>query len=398
MEKDPEPTRAEIRKWPQELKDMRKVELHRKRMLRFRGRRADQKKNMHEECRRLEQELEQRLTGLSRNGDCTGRGRTAQVQHQMQQLVLERECLREESETLRQELARYQKFTQLVQTSKKTITPTLDDTCIVDATEPHSAVTVRRIDSKWQPIQQEAGHRVYFPTSPSFFFHPFTMQEFTTVLRRHDDNTATDSSQLAWAGVYLGWSVYHGTVAPGKKWLSSHMRCSKRMECTIDSLVSRLTSEEDGSKWPIMATPSDINVTAEINIQTVQQLDENKFVLVRNLYGGVIIRYMCLIEQARLEMVEGKRKFKFYYAIGDSKANARTREVELTSDDNVRWITDEGGYSLTLTEVDESSVEVVFDSLGCFESEQQARGHFIMFGHIVTRWDQLVTSSNLLKF
>ncbi|ETP16263.1 hypothetical protein F441_09111, partial [Phytophthora nicotianae CJ01A1] len=79
-------------------------------------------------------------------------------------------------------------------------------------------------------------------------------------------------------------------------------------------------------------------------------------------------------------------------------ANARTREVELTSDDNVRWITDEGGYSLTLTEVDESSVEVVFDSLGCFESEEQARGHFIMFDRLVTRWDQLVTSSNLLTF
>ncbi|KAG2777734.1 hypothetical protein PC129_g23972 [Phytophthora cactorum] len=49
MENDPEPTLGETRKWPQELKDMRKGELHRKRMLSFRDRRAVQKQIMHEE-------------------------------------------------------------------------------------------------------------------------------------------------------------------------------------------------------------------------------------------------------------------------------------------------------------------------------------------------------------
>ncbi|KAG2775872.1 hypothetical protein PC129_g5760 [Phytophthora cactorum] len=60
-EVDPAPTRAEIRKWPQELKGMRKLELHRKRMARFHGRRTVEKKSMHEEFRRLQRELEQRL-------------------------------------------------------------------------------------------------------------------------------------------------------------------------------------------------------------------------------------------------------------------------------------------------------------------------------------------------
>ncbi|KAF1776220.1 hypothetical protein GQ600_6888 [Phytophthora cactorum] len=77
------------------------------------------------------------------------------------------------------------------------------------------------------------------------------------------------------------------------------------------------------------------------------------------------------MDWSKVEMVEGKWKFKFYYFIGDSKVNARSREVESTSQDEVQWITEEGGgHSLTLTEVNESSVDVVFDSLGCFESEE----------------------------
>ncbi|KAG3064283.1 hypothetical protein PI124_g22432 [Phytophthora idaei] len=83
---------------------------------------------------------------------------------------------------------------------------------------------------------------------------------------------------------------------------------------------------------------------------------------------------MCLIERSKLKRLEGKRILKFYYVIGDSKANARSRGVKSTGQDDVQWITDKGGYSLTLSD---------------FESEEQARGHFIVFGHIVTWWDQL---------
>ncbi|ETN24948.1 hypothetical protein PPTG_01108 [Phytophthora nicotianae INRA-310] len=103
-ERDPPPTRDEIRKLPQELKKMRKLELHRKRMSRFRGRRAVEKKNMHEEFHRL---LEQRLVNLRCSSVCGGPERITKVQRQLQQLVLEREWFRSESETLRQNLARF---------------------------------------------------------------------------------------------------------------------------------------------------------------------------------------------------------------------------------------------------------------------------------------------------
>ncbi|ETP02030.1 hypothetical protein F441_20810 [Phytophthora nicotianae CJ01A1] len=395
-ESDPEPTRAEIRKWPQALKDMRKLELHRRRMARFRNRRAVKKNDMNEEYRRLEQKLEQRLAALHRNKKCDGNGGIDSVQLQMQQLVLEHESLREEHVKLQQELARFQKLALMIQSARNSV---LNDNNVTNSTEMHSEVTVRCIESKWQPVQQQSGFRVHFPqASPSFFFHPFTREEFDDILRCHDKNTARNSSYLAWAGVYLGWKVYHGALTPGKDFLIAHVRCSKRIHCSIDSMMDRLISQDGSSKWPIMPTARDIGVRAEINIQTLQKFDEDTYVIVRNYTGGANFRYMCLVQRSEIELLDGKRKFKFYYVLGDSKANARSRDAELTGQDDVQWVTERGGYSLTLSEVDDSSIDLVFDSLGCFKSEEHALGHFTMFGRIVTRWDQLVFASNLLKF
>ncbi|KAG2775752.1 hypothetical protein PC116_g3620 [Phytophthora cactorum] len=135
----------------------------------------------------------------------------------MQQLVLEHDQFREESVTLRQNLARFRNFTLVIQSARNSVDPDLSGNYLADPTETHSDVPVRCIESRWQPVQNQPGFRVHFrQASPSFFFHPFTRQEFDAILRCHDNNTARNSSDLAWAGVYLGWNVYHGSVTPGK--------------------------------------------------------------------------------------------------------------------------------------------------------------------------------------
>ncbi|ETM02333.1 hypothetical protein L917_01183 [Phytophthora nicotianae] len=152
-------------------------------------------------------------------------------------------------------------------------------------------------------------------------------------------------------------------------------RCSKRMYCSIDYIANRLTNK-DGTSVVYAANRErerDNNFTTDIDIQTLQRFDEDPYVIVRNYSGGFNFRYLL------------------------SKANARSRDAESTSHDDVQWTTEEGSHSLTLIEADESSVDVVFDSLGCFKSEEQALEHFIVFGHIVTRWDQQLSPSNLLK-
>ncbi|ETP06820.1 hypothetical protein F441_16846 [Phytophthora nicotianae CJ01A1] len=252
------------------LKSSRKCansSFHRKRMSRFRGRRAVEKKNMHEEFHRL---LEQRLVNLRCSSVCGGPERITKVQRQLQQLVLEREWFRSESETLRQNLARVRNFTQVFQ--------------------------------RWH-------------------------------------------EQVAYAA----------------------------------------NRERDN------------NFTTDIDIQTLQRFDEDPYVIVRNYSGGFNFWYLCLVQQAKLEILEGKRILKRYATIGDSKANARSRDAESTSHDDVQWAIEEGSHSLTLVEADESSVDVVFDSLGCFKREVQALEYFIVFGHIVMRWDQQLSPSNLLN-
>ncbi|KAF1772444.1 hypothetical protein GQ600_9025 [Phytophthora cactorum] len=201
--------------------------------------------------------LGQQLAHLRRKGVCTGHGKAAQLQRWMQQLVLEREWLREECNSHDpgsllnsfkvQEKASIWLSIAIISTRRRVKAPSL---CVAlsrngsqSTNKQATACTSRRAD----PF--------------SSFVHP------ARILRRHDEKTARESSDLAWAGVYLRWNAYHGTAAPGKRWLRAYLHCSKRMNCSIDSIGNRLTSEDGSSKWHIMATARDINVTAEIKLQ-----------------------------------------------------------------------------------------------------------------------------------
>ncbi|KUF79630.1 hypothetical protein AM587_10001803 [Phytophthora nicotianae] len=184
----------------------------------------------------------------------------------------------------------------------------------------------------------------------------------------------------------------------GKEWSFAHVQCSKRMYCSIDYIANRLTNKDGTSMVYAANRERDNNFTTDIDIQTLQRFDEDPYVIVRNYSGGFNFWYLCLVQQAKLEILEGKRILKRYATIAVSKANARSRDAESTSHDDVQWAIEEGSHSLTLVEADESSVDVVFDSLGCFKREVQALEHFIVFGHIVMRWDQQLSPSNLLKF
>ncbi|KAL4106528.1 hypothetical protein PRIC1_004579 [Phytophthora ramorum] len=390
------PSRGAVRKWPQELKDKRKTELHVKRMSRFRDRKTNESKTMQQEHLRLEHELENRIGELRRTGVSPDHEGGPRLQRELQRLVLEREYLREESVAIRQKITQHLKFKQVIQSASNTLA--VEN--FPSAGGQESDVTVRYVDSKWQPVQEQTGRWVHFTNGkPPFFFYPFSRQEFDAVLRVHDSNASTDSEDLVWFGKFLGWSVYHGTLRPGKSWLIGHARFSKRMERSFDTLLNGMYRDDGTCKWPIMPTARDIGVTAEIGIQTPQELDDNSSVVARSYSGGVNFRYLCLVHRSQIQLQDGgKRVLKFYYVVGDSEPNARSRAADPTSQDDVCWVTDEGGYSLTLTEVDDTFADVSFDSLACLKSEETALGHFIMFGHIATRWEQLITSSNLLKF
>ncbi|ETO84847.1 hypothetical protein F444_01296 [Phytophthora nicotianae P1976] len=252
-ERDPPPTRDEIRKLPQELKKMRKLELHRKRMSRFRGRRAVEKKNMHEEFHRL---LGQRLVNLRCSSVCGGPERITKVQRQLQQLVLEREWFRSESETLRQNLARVRNFTQVFQSARTSVDPDLNEP---DSMNTPCHITVRRIHS----IGNQSRNKLA------------SVQEFDSILLRHDDNTANSSWDLAMGWCFAGLERLPQQNHPGKEWSFAHVQCSKRMYCSIDYIANRLTNKDGTSRWPMLPTERDNNFTTDIDIQTLQRFDED---------------------------------------------------------------------------------------------------------------------------
>ncbi|EGZ18868.1 hypothetical protein PHYSODRAFT_315374 [Phytophthora sojae] len=380
-------SRGTVRKWPQELKDMRKLQLHCARMSRFRNKRAAEKKSMLEEHQQLEQLLEQRLVELRRRGLDTEN--LPPLQRELQRLVLEHGGLRDENVALRQELSRHLKYLQVIQ---RAAAHERHSRAIEPIEEP-SAVTVRCINSQWQVITEQAGRRVDFPSGdPSFFFHPFSRQEFNAVLSRHDTNSSARESSLVCAGTFLGWNIYHGAAVQGNDWIIDHVRCSRRIERSIDTVLHGMCREDGTSKWPIMPTSKDQGLNMDISIQTLQTLDDASSVIVRYYSGGAAnYRYMCLVKRSNFDLIDGQRVYKFYYVVADSEANARSRDADPAAQ---YW----GGYSLTLIEADGGAVDAVFNSLGCFKSNQEALGHITMFGRIVTRWEQLTLSSNLLKF
>ncbi|KAL4174428.1 hypothetical protein KRP22_006366 [Phytophthora ramorum] len=389
------PSRATVRKWPQELKDKRRMKLRNKRMSRFRNKKASENVVMQQERRRLERVLENRIGELRRTGVGRDTEGVPQVQRELQRLVLEREDLREESVALRHEITQRLKFRRVVQSATNKLAV---ENFSPDGSEQENDVTVRYIDSTWQPVQEQAGRWVHFSNGkPSFFFFPFSRHDIDTVLRLHDSKASTASEKLILFGKFLGWSVHHGTLLQDKNW---HLdRFSKRVERSFDSLLNGMYRNDGTCIWPIMPTARDFEVTAEIDIQTTQKLDDSSSVIMRSYSGDFHFRYMGVIHRAQIQLLDdGKRVLKFYYVVGDSEANARSRAADTTSQDDVCWITDERGFSLTLAEVDGASVDVSFDSLACLDNGLSAFTHFIMLGHMATRWEQLVMSSNLLDF
>ncbi|KAG6612361.1 ATP-binding Cassette (ABC) Superfamily [Phytophthora cinnamomi] len=169
---DTSPTRASVRKWPEDLKAQRKMELHSKRMARFRSRKTTELHMMQNEHKRLDRELEDRIDALRRAGVCGA----SLVQNELQRLVLEREMLRQESIELQQEIAKHLKFQQIIQSSSETLVPRVSPAnCLSNCKSNVGSFTVRRIESLWTPVEGEAGRHVEFTGGePPFFFHPFS--------------------------------------------------------------------------------------------------------------------------------------------------------------------------------------------------------------------------------
>ncbi|OWZ16258.1 hypothetical protein PHMEG_0009972 [Phytophthora megakarya] len=382
---NPFPTRADVRKCPQNLEDQRKMELHSRRMARFRSRKAAKLQAMEDEHRHLEQELKCRVSQLTHIGGVS-RARSG-----VKQLVLERETLRGESVALHERIATHLRFQRAIQTSSGLLT----HATLHVSSDSDTAVSM--VKSQWKTAMVEAGRWVSFHNgAPPFYFRPLTRQTFESILKQKENEFLKDSSSLNLAGTFLGWQVFHAPLKRREEGQSlvGHTRYTKVLQCTIDEIQNAMRQADGTSEWPILPTARRLGVSDFITVQTLQQFDNEAHVIVRNFPGNVNIRYLGLVKSNTLEVKYGKRVLKYSFVIADSVTNGRNRDEE-TDQHKIQWV-DEGGAFLTLHEVDESSVKVEFNNWVSCMSAVQVDTHFITFGEIVTRWEQLVTSSGLL--
>ncbi|EGZ18860.1 hypothetical protein PHYSODRAFT_301341 [Phytophthora sojae] len=127
--------------------------------------------------------------------------------------------------------------------------------------------------------------------------------------------------------------------------------------------------------------------------QLKQEFDTGAFVVVTNIPGPVHPRYLHLDQHQSYIDEEGRHVVRFGAIAAGSDANARYHEV-VKSLNNVEWVR-EGGVCITLTEIDEATVDVSFNRWAKCESELHAGKLSIHWAQFACQWAQAITSSKL---
>ncbi|KAJ8520139.1 hypothetical protein ON010_g17992 [Phytophthora cinnamomi] len=132
----------------------------------------------------------------------------------------------------------------------------------------------------------------------------------------------------------------------------------------------------DAKLWPVVVSASSwgLSQTGEVYCHALQSFSTEARVLVCNIPGNVNFRYIALAQHTSERIPDGKCVGKFSIILADSKENARTREVEGPRED-VRWVL-EGGTHVTITEVGDNVVDVVYDHWAGCASEFYGRVDF----------------------
>ncbi|KAL3668944.1 hypothetical protein V7S43_006232 [Phytophthora oleae] len=354
-----------------------KRERHRIKMVNFRLRKKQEKKGLRSEWRRLERDMKLLAEDLRRTGDFDLETRATTNHAKMKAIRLFavlKVALAEQNAVLRTNIQRHHLLTK----------------AMIDVSQifrEDKGTALPRNAAK-------AGWRVHFPFGePSFHFHPITRDQFKAAM---DSCCAGLLEQpLHVAGECLNWNVQHATVfSQGKD--QPFLACArfiKRLQCSLDAAVSTVENDIDRDAWPVIVTP--MNFDSYCSSQVLQQFDDNSRVLVRNIFGRVSLRYICLMQRFRRSERGEKQVITFAATIFDSEDNKRSRSAE-TDQDKVEWVT-EGRSVLTLTELDHSSIDVVYDRWGGSQGSLHAQQLIVEWAQNIVQWEQRLLSTGLLS-
>eukprot|EP00644_Phytophthora_capsici_P009014 jgi/Phyca11/541289/estExt2_Genewise1Plus.C_PHYCAscaffold_60475 len=153
----------------------------------------------------------------------------------------------------------------------------------------------------------------------------------------------------------------------------------------------------DKSLWPVLVTPRSWGriQSGNFSCQKLQSFHENAHVLACNIPGPIHLRYLMLAQHTREKTLDGKRMDKYVLTVADSEANRRNREAEKLQE-NVQWILEGSMYTTTITEVDDSTIDVVVDQWARCLSEVHGRELYIDWIRFPVNLEQAISPSRLI--
>ncbi|GMF35443.1 unnamed protein product [Phytophthora lilii] len=353
----------------------RKKAKHREAMVEFRLNKKQKQNNLLLEHRRLEDRMKALVAAAK-----AAAARTGGTTDTLQKLVVEREILRSQNIALREEIQRHEKF-------KKIVLEARDD-------------PMEKEESTLLSGDGESGWRVRFEDAaePSFHFHPFTRDEFDTKIKQFESELKTGKASLVKVGSFFGWDVLRAPLvsASDGKSLLARSKVSKRLRCSLD-VHQKMSYTKQKDLSPLVVTPMGWGLHKRTNVSTqvLQEFDQDSIVFVHSIPGPEkALRYFFQVRRAQWTLRDGRRKLMASLVITDSEANRRSREAE-DSHDKVEWAT-EGAINVSVTEVDDNSIDVVCDHWAACESELHAEYLMIQWTQFAVWWEQLIVPTNLL--
>ncbi|KAG7397088.1 hypothetical protein PHYBOEH_001302 [Phytophthora boehmeriae] len=376
-------TLADDKSPPVEDKKQRKLRLHRQEMVQYRQRKKLRETSLRSQHQQLERQLQKQVADW--RFQCSQIPKVAvqdtqvqKLQSKVRELVLSGEMLRVENERLEKVVSERMKTQKMVFAE--------GDRLVVDGVN-----TVLNGD----------GWRVRFDNgAPSFHFHPFSESECTAIVEKYD-GILQESMSFEDIGYLLGWRVERVPLKPHDKgkWMITRVRFSKRVHCAAGT-SSATMDQLDQTSWPVLTTPEFCQRVHRANVtsQKLQEFGGDTVVTVSNIPQnsglGLHLRYLNVLHRRRMIHDNGRRTISYAIVIPDSVANKRSREAELSRRE-VHWVC-EGGAFITLTQLDHSTLEVIYDSTSGCRNELHAQQLLIEWGHEAVRWEELVTPARLL--
>ncbi|KAG7398817.1 hypothetical protein PHYBOEH_010449 [Phytophthora boehmeriae] len=362
----------------EEAREVKRQE-HRVRMVAFRKKKKETQEKLREEHQQLEQQMKRCLEAVRNDiGVPVGNCYLSKMQS-LQELVVEREAIQCHNAALR------------------------------DAIDQHGQYQRLLLESNGQPIPDDRdesaallgdgeGWRVHFPTgAPSFYFYPFSSHERDEIVNALDPGYASKPISNLSVGTLFGWEVYRTlVVSESLQARSLHAWFTKRLNVSLDEAF-KISIEKERELCPILATPMDWNFGQhfDIDVQPLQEVDANTCMVVHNIAGPSHLRYLCCVRRAQWELLSGRCRLELCMVVVDSKANKLIREAEGPHDD-IAWLT-EGGASITLTEIDDTTIDVSYEHQVACQNELHAGYLMVQWSQFVVQVEQPLVPSSLLS-